>query len=449
MKKDDNRVYRENPRNVKIKNAVIVLLTSVVLGLTGYGVVKEIKSNENNIPSGDIKPVVTTTPVPIPVNTPNSDNLYAEPIVTAAPIPTPLPTAEPTPVVTEFIADDGFNKGDSVRTRKSVNMRFGASVDTVKIGEVPKGVVIDRILSIDGFDLVRYDDKIAFVSEDFTVDDVEDYNNDYYRVTQENDVIRTTTEVYFRLGPSRQEKDICLLGKNVELNVIGISTNYSDPDDVWYLAKYNGKIGFVSAKYVQSLKATIKEKYPNVQNIELQKIGYLTQDTNLVDASGKRIKREKQYQTLKIMGGQDDYYMVDINGKLGLVPMANVISYKGVFVVVDLGDQRIYLYNGTDIAFVSPCTTGKNSTKTRTGAFTVYERTKTRYFSPGHEAKEMWANFDNGNGIHDADWEPEDKFGSEQYRRNGGSAGCVRLPTPSAKILKLYIKKGTNVHVQD
>ena len=91
---------------------------------------------------------------------------------------------------------------------------------------------------------------------------ITDYNNDYYYVEQDSDLIRTTTDVYFRLGPSINEQDICLLGKDEELVVLGKSYNYCDPNDVWYLARRNGEIGFVKAQYTESLKSKIRRFNP-------------------------------------------------------------------------------------------------------------------------------------------------------------------------------------------
>ena len=60
----------------------------------------------------------------------------------------------------------------------------------------------------------------------------------------------------------------------------------------------------------------------------------------------------------------------------------------------------------------------------------------------------MWANFDHGNGLHDAPWESKEKFGNNNYRKKHGSKGCVRLPDEAAIFLKEYVKEGTKVLVK-
>ncbi len=343
---------------------------------------------------------------------------------------------------------DFTNRGDSIVTTKVVNMRYGPSTDTFKLGEVPRGVVCDRLLSIDGFDLVRYDGRIIFVSSDFTSSDVTDYNNEYYSIEQDSDLIRTTTEVYFRLGPSRNEQDICLLDKDEELIVLGKTTSYTDPNDVWYLARHNDQIGFVKAQYTESLKSKIQALNPNIEDVKVQLIGSLTSDTYLRDEQGNNLNKIETYQTVKVMGTRDDNYIVSYNGKIGLLPQKNVNTFIGVFVVVDRSDQKIFLYSGADCVFESFCTTGWDRRPTDLGLFTVYEKGNHRTFSEDHQARYLWANFDNGNGIHDAPWEEERFFGSNKYRKHQGSNGCVRVPDKTALFIRQYIHKGSRVLVK-
>ena len=340
------------------------------------------------------------------------------------------------------------NKGDTIVTNKVVNMRLGPSTDYFKVGEVPKGAYCDRLLSIDGFDLVRYGDKIIFLSGDYTDANVADYNNEYYYIEEKNDLVRTTADVNFRLGPSTKEGKIRLLDKGVELTVLGKSTSYTDPEDVWYLAKYKDEIGFVKAQYTRSLLETVQSFNPNITNIEIKKLGYLNNYSYFYDNQGVGVTGIEAYQLVKVIGDKDNFYIAEYNGKIGLIPKEDIKMYDGTFVVVDLSDQKIQLYCQTDLVFESVCTTGWDKRPTDIGAFTVYERTNSRYFSPGHEAQIMWANFDHGNGIHDANWEEEKYFGSNKYRKKHGSNGCVRLPDPAAMFLKSQIRVGTKVLIK-
>lgn len=388
--------------NIKLRNKAISLITSVVLSTTGYSVLK--------------------------------DNDYF--------------TKAHASEMDETLVDDNFNKGDSVKSTAKVNMRLGTSTSTLKIGLVPKNRVVDRIISLNGFDLIRYQDQLAFVSSEYTTSDVADNNDEYYYVLEDNDIVRTTTKVHFRLGPSKQEKDICVLKKNAELVVIGKSISYTDEEDVWYLAKYQDKIGFVKAEFTTSLKERFQQIDPSITNIKIQKMGYLNNDSPFYNYQNNIVDNIEEYQLVRIIAEKDDNYLVEYNNLIGLISKENVNEYEGTFVVVDLSDQEVSLYCETDKVFESGCTTGSDLTPTRVGSFSIYEKSNSRVFSKQAQAKYLWANFDHGNGLHDAPWESPSGFGNEKYRKKHGSKGCVRLPDATAIYIKKYIKKGTKVLVK-
>ena len=165
-----SREYRYRPKKGRFKKrfTTIILIAGLLAG--GHAICKNLINtgavNTNNVEYPMLTPAiteqVTVTPEPTPVVTP---------------VPTEVPTPEVTPVTH---VDNGVNKGDSVTSIKSVNLRLGPTTESFRLGELPRNTTVDRIMSIDGFDLIRYDGRLAFVSTDFTsVCDV-DYNNDYY-----------------------------------------------------------------------------------------------------------------------------------------------------------------------------------------------------------------------------------------------------------------------------
>ena len=188
---------------------------------------------------------------------------------------------------------------------------------------------------------------------------------------------------------------------------------------------------------------------PEIEKVEIKRIGYLNTNSGLYDSQGSRIKKISAYQLVKVFGDKDDYYVVEYGDKVGLIPRDDITTLTGIFVVTDLSEQKTYLYSNTDNVFSTVCTTGWNKRRPAVGAFKVYEKANRRFFSEGHEAKKLWANFDNGNGYHDADWEDPKNFGSESYRKHNGSNGCVRLPDESALFLRDYIEVGTKVLIKD
>ncbi len=434
------REFRYVPRKQRIRKRVISIALAISISLGAYGVYKLMTRNTGAVEAdGPIYPMLTPTITEQVITTP-------EPTVVPTAVPTEVPTPEVTPVT---YVNNGVNKGDSVTSIKSVNLRLGPTTESFRLGELPKNTTVDRIMSIGDWDLIRYNGQIAFVSTEFTRDCEVDYNNEYYYIEEEKDIVRTTSGLYFRTGPSKNESEIDLLPKNEELVVLGRAIPYSNPNDVWYLVKHKDKIGFVNAAYTTSLKEKLRGTLPDVEDLTILKMAYVKTPTDLYDSYGAVYKRIDIFQLVKVLIEYDEFALVEYGDSVGLVRRSDIKEYEGTFVVVDLGDQKVYLYCYTDMVFEDVCTTGKDSTPTRTGAFKVSERTNSRYFSEEAQARYMWARFDGGNGFHDAPWEAQKNFGKNSFRKNNGSKGCVRLPDSAALFLKDYIKVGTKVLVKD
>ncbi len=441
------REYRYKPRinKLRIRRRMLALGVAAVLGVTGISLIKHFNAKKvaNSFDILPESPVLTEPPKA------NEDwvNVPTETIDLTEEYPAVEAYYEEPQQVTYM--DNGTNKGDSVVATSNVNMRLNADKDSFKVGELPKGSVVDRILSTDNWDLVRYGNRIAYVSSDYTRENEIDYNNEYYYVEECNDVVRTTSKLYFRYGPSTNEQDICLLDKKAELVVIGRAIPYSNPDDVWYLVKYKDQMGFVKASYTVSLKDILRSTNPEITDLTILNIGFAKGGTPLINSNGEQYKRINQYQLVKVLMETPDFYLVEYGDSIGYVHKNDIKIYQGKFVVVDLSDQKVYMYCNTDMVFEDNCTTGKDSTKTRPGLFKVSERTNSRYFSEDAQARYMWARFDGGNGFHDAPWEDAKNFGNDKFRKRSGSKGCVRLPDEAAIFLKDYIKEGTKVAVKE
>lgn len=439
------REYRFIPGKVKFRRRMIALgVATAMTACGGYALYKHF----NN------KAMSSTKNLNIVVNNASGEAYATQaPVMetaTVTPVPTEVPTPEPTEEPLVRYVNNGFNRGDSVKTTANVNMRLAPNIDSFKVGEVPKDAVVDRIMSTDNWDLIKYNGQISFVSTDYTVENDVDYNNEYYYVEECNDIVRTTTRLYFRTGPSTNESEICLLGKNAELVVMGRAIPYDNTDDVWYLVKYKDKIGFVKASYTTSLKEILRNTDPNITDLTIMNMAYVKNRTPLYNSNGEAGKEIAPYQLVKLLVDYGDKCLIEYGESIGYVYKSDLNVYKGTFVVTDLGEQMTYLYCNTDMVFETVCTTGKDSTPTRTGAFKISELEDHRYFSEEAQATELWGRFDGGNGYHDGEgWENIKYFGSQSYRKRKGSKGCVRLPYAAARFLRKHFKIGTKVLIKD
>ena len=219
-------IVRKNYRkyrfvNIKLRRRLISLLLAASLGVGGFVAIKHFtaktKDNEPIDLSNDdeIVAVLNETPsssvIDELLSSANADVNYEEPVyeevgyeepVVITPEPV-LPTATPAPV-------NNFNKGDSVVTTTTVNMRLRPDQGSFKLGELPGNSTVDRIAAIGNWDLVKYNNQLAFVCSDYTRVADYDYNDEYYTLVEDSDIVRTTSKLYFRLGPSTRERDICL-----------------------------------------------------------------------------------------------------------------------------------------------------------------------------------------------------------------------------------------------
>ncbi len=128
-------------------------------------------------------------------------------------------------------------------------------------------------------------------------------------------------------------------------------------------------------------------------------------------------------------------------------------DWGGTFLEVDLTTQHMwYLQNGT-VVFESDVVTGKNSTITPPGVYTILEKLsptvlvgnidpvtkQPEYRSPvSFWMRVTWS----GIGFHDATWQPA--FGGDVYLWNG-SHGCINMPYYSAQELYSMIEVGVPV----
>ena len=416
-------------KRFKGEKRYIAIILAVVLGLIGVAV-DNAKRKEAPVKfptwQGDVLPEAT-----------DNNTLYLNPEPTVVPTEMPAmvePTAEPT-IEPSFI--NSFNKGDSVITTDEVNIRLNTSTKSCKLGTVPKNTVVDRILSVDGFDLIRYNGKIAFVSEQFTSSNIEDYNNEYYSVEQYDDIVTVSQGLRCRLGPSTNEEALFSMDKNEEAIVIG-KVHVFNSNDLWYLVRARGEYGFISAQYTKSLRDQIVSMDPNVDEIKIKKLAYVNKNSSAVyNQNGKKKFTLDKYQLVEILSEYDNNYLVLVDGKVGFINKDNVTKTAGKFLVVDISTQRIYYYYGTDVAMRGRCTTGASKTPTKPGYFITNVKKNHHSFSEDHAAEIVWLAWGT-EGVHDAGWEDEENFGDPNFL---DSKGCVRVEY----IVAWYIRENVIV----
>lgn len=117
------------------------------------------------------------------------------------------------------------------------------------------------------------------------------------------------------------------------------------------------------------------------------------------------------------------------------------------YIIVDISSQEMILCDGLDILLKSKIVTGKESTPTSLGIFSITKKEKNRILKgPDYETfVNYWMSFNGGQGFHDATW--RHNFGGNIYLKNG-SHGCVNLPKNFAAKLYDEVEVGNKVLIK-
>jgi hypothetical protein len=125
---------------------------------------------------------------------------------------------------------------------------------------------------------------------------------------------------------------------------------------------------------------------------------------------------------------------------------AGVFDSNKTYVEISISDQKLWYYKNGSLVIESSVVTGcpKQGHSTPGGAYYVkYMQTNATLEGPGYSAHvRYWMPFNNGIGLHDAQW--RNKFGEAIYLADG-SHGCINLPFSTAQTIYQTISPGTIV----
>ena len=333
-----------------------------------------------------------------------------------------------------------------IYTTTDVNLRSSTSTDSFKIGNLKLGESAIKILSTNGWELVNYNGTLGYVKDDY-VQYTDQKVDDGYEHTLKNDIVLTNTDLNFRNEPTTDGKKLDTLEPNTELQVI------AEVDNGWLLVRHNGTLGYVKASYTTSLLDKLNSTYPglNLDELEIEGVVYnnatklnLRQEPS---TESTIIGEFERYETMRVIKETDEWSLIMTNDyNFGFVFKEYTRELDGIFITVDKGEQRLVMYNDNEVLISTPVTTGKDSTPSDTGYFSIYSKERDRYLTgPGYRSfVEYWMPYNGGEGIHDASW--RSVFGTESYHTSG-SHGCIN--TPKEAVSKIWEKAviGTKVLV--
>lgn len=246
-------------------------------------------------------------------------------------------------------------------------------------------------------------------------------------------------EDLLRISKTLKCDDIILF--NQKLNDIYNSAKNIDIE----LVKDNGYIPKYSWDDIN-----IEESFINIlEGVNGDKELYTKYSTNFRDddsMNSKVLNVVSAYNKVELITTDGNWSLVRNNNGYGYMANSCVNELAKKYVEVDIGDQKVYMYNNGELIVSSSTVTGKNSTPTRMGYFSIKSKSYDTYLrGPGYKSHVYyWMPFDGGIGLHDALW--RDDFGDAIYK-NSGSHGCVNLPLDTAKTIYNNSEVGTKVLV--
>lgn len=163
----------------------------------------------------------------------------------------------------------------------------------------------------------------------------------------------------------------------------------------------------------------------------------------------KSVKRNTKNKWVKV--DSTKYYFTKKSKpvKAG-VPYYNY-RYK-TYVLVDISDQKAYLYKSGKLIRTAECVTGtKGQHDTPTGTFKLMGRYRNcRLTGPTWDRMvSYWMPFtDRGHGLHDSQWRADGEYdGNTEYLTNG-SHGCVNLRLADIKLIYSTLRTGSRIIIR-
>lgn len=316
-----------------------------------------------------------------------------------------------------------------------VNMRAGCGTDFKIISNLRVTDTVEKIFSYGNWDLVKYNDTVGYICSDYLAYSTDTISSDYQYEKQSDIAITTTKALNFRPIPSTQEKSIDTFVEGEELEIV------AKLDNGWYLVKSNCQLGYVYGNYIESLTERAKNQYQDLglTSVTPQMVIYLNNDHSLksgMTEDSKEISQLEKYETLRVISEYDDWYFAMTNDyNFGFINKEGTTPLRGNFKIIDLSEQRLWLYCNSKLYYTTPVTTGKENHETNICLGQVTKMSQKVYLAGddyGPIQVDFWIEYNDWEeGIHDAAWRYV--YGKEVDYKLYGSHGCTNTPP---KIMK-------------
>ena len=190
----------------------------------------------------------------------------------------------------------------TVYTTGDLYVRAKPTKNSEKLGVLKKGTAVETTGTKDGWYKIIYKGKTGYISGK--------YVTTTKPRTAETTIVYTTANLNVRDKATTEGKKLGVLKKGTAVETLGLKNG-------WYTIKYNGKTGYISAKYTTEVKpGTEKPTTPATKTV------YTTSDLNVRAEPNKNAKKLgvlKKGTEVKTITLKNGWYGIAYNGKTGYI----------------------------------------------------------------------------------------------------------------------------------
>ena len=190
----------------------------------------------------------------------------------------------------------------TVYTTGDLHVRAKPTKNSEKLGVLKKGTAVETTGLKNGWYTIKYNGKTGYISAKYTTETKPETTKTVY----------TTGDLYVRAKPTKNSEKLGVLKKGTAVETTGLKNG-------WYTIKYNGKTGYISAKYTTETKP------------ETTKTVYTTGDLYVRAKPTKNSEKLgvlKKGTAVETTGMKDGWYKITYKGKTGYISGKYVTTTK-------------------------------------------------------------------------------------------------------------------------
>ena len=197
----------------------------------------------------------------------------------------------------------------TVYTTENLKVRAQPNTSAEVLGTLKKGTKVETYGLKDGWYEIKYEGKTGYISAKYTTET--DPSTPTPTPTPETKTVYTTENLKVRTQPNTSAEVLGTLKKGTKVETYGLK-------DGWYEIKYEGKTGYISAKYTTETDPSTPTPMPTPET----KTVYTTENLKVraqPNSSAEVLGTLKKGTKVETYGLKDGWYEIKYEGKTGYI----------------------------------------------------------------------------------------------------------------------------------